>query len=378
MMDGFQDQNISVNIATIFIGTSSIMVLQSESSNASVTSPQRGLASATPIAIPNELKSNSLMLTGLSRSPSARPPPSPSSILVSTVDDRKGVVQRARSGTLSSTANPNNHNSHSNASDKHSCNSHASNNCTSQTAMSFSKSLLFRVMVFRKILLINDGRDKVLKCAQYAAKLLLWLYFSKDSKTHSITQTQASKIASHFSLARKIIRLGHWLEPINDHMNLSKEGLLTIPKGLSLGDQHVRMMAPLNAWIGILNDIADDVICLSKMGVLPQLPEKWLQRTTAISDRCWYASIFIDAHAGYHSMLELHRKVDSASDPVQQQVLKDKLFMQRVSMLKLAMDFAFCSIDVFHLGDKVDDGLQVVTGFTAALLGTFKLYRKLK
>ncbi|KAJ3304951.1 hypothetical protein HDV03_002181 [Kappamyces sp. JEL0829] len=219
-------------------------------------------------------------------------------------------------------------------------------------------SLLVRVLILRKILLLNDGRDKVLKCLQYGAKVLLWAVLLSKSPA----QTRAKQLSSHFSLVRKVIRLGHFLEPLNDGLELCKEpGFDTLAQRL----------APLNVVIGIVNDVSDDIICLCKMGVLDK---PWLERCTPISDRLWYTSIFIDIHANLTDTLKLQEKTRLESDAAARKKLEDKVFMARVSLAKLLADYVFCTIDVFHL--SVSDGWQAVSGLVAAVLGTYKLWIK--
>ncbi|KAI8924199.1 peroxisomal biogenesis factor 11-domain-containing protein [Entophlyctis helioformis] len=236
------------------------------------------------------------------------------------------------------------------------------------------QSLLFRAMVFRKILLLNDGRDKVLKCFQYTAKVLLWCLIT-DAKRFPGSHTRASIIASQFSTTRKIIRLGHWLEPLNDHLALAKDGYVKLSPSMSVSDKTIRVLAPLAAWLGIINDISDDIVCVGKLGLVDKAWVKW---ATPISDRLWYASIFIDLHEAANGLRKLRYAMQQTTDAVERAKIQAKVTMQYVTLAKLSMDFVFCSVDVFELGDRVSDGWQAVTGFAAAILGTYKLYVKHK
>ncbi|KAH6575602.1 hypothetical protein BASA60_004905 [Batrachochytrium salamandrivorans] len=314
-------------------------------------------------------------------SSSSKPTLPASSILSATVRDRKGVVQRASAGnnntgpssTLpikppSSPSPP--------SSSPPSSPPPPPPLLLAQIPLSFSKSLLFRAMIFRKILLLNDGRDKILKCVQYAAKLLLWCYLSAQSKKHPVSHARAMHLASHFSLARKMVRLGHWLEPINDYLEFSKNPIQDMSLNPTAAEINIHRLAPLNAGIGILNDVCDDVICLSKMGLLSNLSPHWIQRATTLSDRCWYTSIFVDLYTAYHARQKLYTALAKTTDPIQHQAITDKIFMQHISIAKLSMDFVFCSVDVLKIGDQVSQGVQIIPGFLSALLGTFKLYRK--
>ena len=100
------------------------------------------------------------------------------------------------------------------------------------------------------------------------------------------------------------------------------------------------------------------------------LENSWSYWAAPISDRLWYSGIIIDIHAniaGYKSLVLEHQKEDD-------KVLAQKMFISRLSLVKLVADFIFCSIDVFHI--RVSDGVQAISGLIAALLGTQKLYIK--
>ena len=228
--------------------------------------------------------------------------------------------------------------------------------------------LLKRAMVFRKILLLNDGRDKILKCAQYSAKLLLWAYLSNNTDSHA----KATKIATQFSIARKIVRLGHWLEPLNDHFELlAKDGALFNPTT----DNWLRLLTPFYIWVSIMNDISDDIVCIGKMGLIDKA---WVDWATPISDKLWFSTIFFDVYENMHASKKLSYAIQQTREEQEKSKLLLKMHVQRVSLLKLFMDLVFCTVDVFQLGGRASDGWQVVSGLLAAFLGTYKLYIKNK
>jgi hypothetical protein len=141
---------------------------------------------------------------------------------------------------------------------------------------SLAKAPLFiRLMVLRKILLLNDGRDKVLKVVQYASKTILYLsLISKLKKMLSLPDThpllllpsRLEKLVPHLSLARKIVRLAHGLESLDTIASLNISDLDKLSeKRLETG------LMLLNALIGLVNDISDDCICLAKMEVLEKV-----------------------------------------------------------------------------------------------------------
>ncbi|KAI8852679.1 peroxisomal biogenesis factor 11 [Chytridium lagenaria] len=248
-----------------------------------------------------------------------------------------------------------------------------------------------RLMVLRKILTLNDGRDKVLKCVQYGSKAALYLNLleGKEDGVAPIVP-RMEKLVSHMSMTRKIIRLAHFLEPLDTLKTFLSDldQLALVIPGLSSRTKQTptfteRMLAfgtLLGAIVGIANDLSDDAICLAKMGVLDK---SWIKPCTPLSDRLWFASIFIDAHEVLQDVIMLTAKRErlkrakSNLTPNEKMENENHLLMHRISLAKMSADFIFCTIDVFQLGEKGwDDGWQVFTGLAAAILGTTKLYIK--
>jgi Peroxisomal biogenesis factor 11 (PEX11) len=216
------------------------------------------------------------------------------------------------------------------------------------------KSHLDFLRILHKILLLNDGRDKILKVIQYFTKSLLWI---KKSQNKSLAQ-----LVYHLSMARKAIRLLHFLDPFLEFI----ENISTSTQRTSLQDQ----LKPLGSALGIVNDISDDIICFGKMGVIDK---QWVTRCTPISDRLWFLSIFIDIHSAVLSVLKI-KKAASVPEKAQDPALKQKLLLARISVIKLFGDLLFCWIDVFKL--DVSDGFQSIAGLLTGTLGTFKLIKK--
>ncbi|KAI8909065.1 peroxisomal biogenesis factor 11 [Gorgonomyces haynaldii] len=234
--------------------------------------------------------------------------------------------------------------------------------------MTLFDRFLWRVMVFRKILQLNDGRDKILKVLQYTSKVLLWAYLKKGT-----LHDKSSKLASQLSITRKCIRLFHWLEPIQEIIDIA--GDFSIDPKLTRHAQSVKLLQPLSAINGIVNDLSDDIICIGKIGLLDK---QWVTKATPISDRCWFISIFLDVNEAVYGLRVAEEKLKLEKDPKKQKQIADKIYYQKVSLTKLMCDFIFCFIDVFQLGDKVNEGYQTVSGLCAALLGTYKLFLKNK
>jgi hypothetical protein len=125
--------------------------------------------------------------------------------------------------------------------------------------------------------------------------------------------------------------------------------------------------------IGITNDVVDDIICLSILGVLES---SYITKCTPISDRLWYSSIFIDIHSNWVDTMGLIESYDTELNSKAKDKIAQKIFMARISLMKLLADFVFCTVDVFEMGDKVSPGWQNTSGLLAALFGVYKLYVK--
>ncbi|KND01911.1 uncharacterized protein SPPG_03698 [Spizellomyces punctatus DAOM BR117] len=234
---------------------------------------------------------------------------------------------------------------------------------------------LVQVLILRRVLLLTDGRDKVMKVIQYGLKTAMWLHIL-DAKRHPTLHSHANKTVSQFSMTRKVIRLFYWLNSLDEFVELAKERHFGMSSAVTPTEKLRQFLAVFNAIVGIVNGWADDLVVAGKMGIVDK---PLYNRATILADRLWYVSIFIDAHENVHGTAAIRRKLVAcrADDESKRKELESKLYMQKVSFAKLMADFVFCTIDVFHLGDKgISDGWQAVSGFLAALLGTYKVWVK--
>ncbi|KAI8811927.1 peroxisomal biogenesis factor 11 [Cladochytrium replicatum] len=266
-------------------------------------------------------------------------------------------------------------------------------------------SVLDTANVFRKILQLNDGRDKVLKVVQYTCKLLLHHAFI-DASIHPVERTQ--KFVSALSTSRRLVRLFHALEPIRDlqeHFSSLRTGK---SKPLTARQQIRRNLAIFASAIGIVNDISDDVVCFVKIGVLKN--PATLARATIVSDRLWYTGIHIDVHEHLQQLYDLNVTLEQLQKLARKErerireelVVKDKvgegewvlkhapteydkeiesvngrIRMVKVGLVKLGADWVFCTYDVFGFGRLGwSERWQTASGFVAAVLGTYKLVVK--
>lgn len=159
------------------------------------------------------------------------------------------------------------------------------------------------VATFHKMIKDLDGRDKTLKIIQYIFKILLH---------HRLANPKLwSPLTSQFSITRKILRLGHGIGPLRE---------------LAAGPSSVfESLVLVNA---IINDFADDIYCIFKMGLVgPRLGK----RAEELAYYCWFIGILVDLQSNFATLRRLEKQND-----------KEKAFMTKVSIVKLLMDGVFC------------------------------------
>jgi hypothetical protein len=254
--------------------------------------------------------------------------------------------------------------------------------------------------ILRKVLTLTDGRDKALKLIQYFIKIILHHGFV--SKQRSLYASLAA-LASNFSTTRKIIRLGHIIEPAAELYNIAYTSPKKLPK--TSKERVLSFLSILGLVFGLGNDLADDIYCLSKINVLPA---SWAKKAEPWSYRCWFAAILIDSHQMIrdiltqkakmnewqrvhaqtkskeleeeHSRNTLHDelswidKTDRANLIQEWKDMEDKLFWLRLSLVKTMMDGGFCGYDLFQF--QFSAGFQAWTGFISGVLSAYKLWCK--
>ncbi|KAJ3020608.1 hypothetical protein HKX48_000551 [Thoreauomyces humboldtii] len=258
---------------------------------------------------------------------------------------------------------------------------------SSAPARKAATNLLMQVLILRRVLLLTDGRDKVLKCIQYALKSALWADLL-TSKSTPVLHAHAKTTVSNFSTARKIMRLLYWLNSLQELVDVSGEA----PKKDAPAIDTLRhRLGLINAIVGIVNGWADDLVVAGKLGFISK---PLYEKATVWADRMWFLTIFIDLHENLQGGLVLAHKLEKSKEKVavaslggvEDEVvaaekaaaaLTVKLGVHRVSLAKLLADLMFCSVDVLQLGDRgISDGWQALSGLTSALLGTWKVWIK--
>lgn len=242
-----------------------------------------------------------------------------------------------------------------------------------------------QLSILKKVLAKTDGRDKLVKVVQYSGKLLLWLVLTKERAVanpnlYADLRLKVSNLASSFSTFRKIVRLLHAVEPISDYMELAEDDAKrkgSFLSELSFREALDRLLAYANALIGVANDIVDDVICLSKIGVLDKTLAKRYEYTSSV---LWYSSILIDLYdnlSGHYNLYSKHlQAIDGpGKDEALAATILEKRRMSAVNTLKLLADFVFCTVDILE-PKEVSDGYQILAGLLSGGIGLYKHWLK--
>ncbi|KAI8819807.1 hypothetical protein BJ741DRAFT_639604 [Chytriomyces cf. hyalinus JEL632] len=287
--------------------------------------------------------------------------------------------------------------------------------------------LFLRFSIFRKLLLLSDGRDKIFKVIQYASKILLWSQFLAQLGKHypsfeTQTRQSLSSLIPHLSILRKLVRAGNAMAPIET---------------LCRGTATTNWFTFLNTINSVFTSLADDGVTLAKVGITQPNPffitwadRLWLSgigfdyltacekiktakrsvtlltekkrilelqsnhSSTAVSGRLLKTSEYLDedgvhisADTSPHTAQVL---INNASAKIKQ--ANQEIWLSQITLAKLVADFIFCSFDVFGVVKKVEkrggihlsrgasvsasqlQKFQDVAALVAGVLGTWKLY----
>lgn len=193
-----------------------------------------------------------------------------------------------------------------------------------------------KLLTLRQVMLISDGRDKVLKVLQYFSKAFLWASDVENNKEKGFQYTEnINCLIAQFSITRKLLRLFHATDPINKIYNIP----------LTYGNQYTRlqkMMTTLDiidGFVCLANDIVDDIVCLSKIGVIDRSLAK---KYSPYSARLWMTGIWLDLHSVYQRIAATNRAIEASN--TKEEVLRYVREKERhyYDLIKLLFDLVFC------------------------------------
>ncbi|KAF9328615.1 Peroxisomal membrane protein PMP27 [Podila minutissima] len=241
--------------------------------------------------------------------------------------------------------------------------------------------------IIREISDLVDGRDKTVKVIQYFAKVFLWLFLS-NPKQSELLASRIKALAKQFSTTRKVLRLGHFIDPMATvlHMgavlvhNVQKQGwksTLARKPDASWRNTVRERLGDMNNAIGFVQDISDDIYCLGVIGVLDR---SFADKAEPWSNRLWMVGVSIDLHENLQSIWDVKQQIKALQGEdekvvAQRAKLENKLHWLQVTTVKLSGDFLFCAYDNLHC--SFSDGFQAVTGFISGLAGAYKFVGKL-
>ncbi|KAI9229134.1 MAG: peroxisomal biogenesis factor 11 [Piptocephalis tieghemiana] len=235
-------------------------------------------------------------------------------------------------------------------------------------AKALSPTLLPACIRFLKV---SDGRDKTMKLVQYTLKLVLLSHLR--SPKHELLRTRLSALVSSFSTTRKILRLAHVLEPIEELRETWVKGQ---PKGLRRYDLIRWYLGTLSAFLGVWNDLFDDIYCLAKIKVLSAQAGEWAERRSLY---CWMGSIVLDVHENMAQQQVLTQRIHhlskiSPEGDEERFKLENKLYWLRISLVKFLADGFFCGYDLANA--SWSERAYITSGWFSGVMSTYKLWVK--
>ncbi|KAF9199823.1 hypothetical protein BGZ59_003677 [Podila verticillata] len=253
-----------------------------------------------------------------------------------------------------------------------------------------SKNSKKATQIIREISDLVDGRDKTVKVIQYFAKVFLWLFLS-NPKQYELLASRIKALAKQFSTTRKVLRLGHFIDPLATVLtlgmtlmaNVQKQGwkhTLAKKQDASWRNTMRERLGDMNNAIGLVQDISDDIYCLGVIGVLDR---SFSDKAEPWSNRLWMVGVSIDLHENLQSIWDVKKQIKALQGSeeenekvvAQRAKLENKLHWLQVTTVKLSGDFLFCAYDNLHC--SFSDGFQAVTGFISGLAGAYKFVGKL-
>ncbi|KIY72942.1 hypothetical protein CYLTODRAFT_387799 [Cylindrobasidium torrendii FP15055 ss-10] len=256
--------------------------------------------------------------------------------------------------------------------------------------------------IWRDLFASSNGRDKGFKIIQYSLKLILLL----NSKIGVLGRLQArlEKTASGLSFARKLMLLFNWLDPLTTVLRMQRPAAsaslssFTSSKTVSKPQPflHALLHAPPPVLLDLVNCFADDIYVYALIGLFPK---KLGDRAARMADWCWFFATLVGLveNAVERSVVTevegrmyqdemgtddfTHMKAASGSsskpkvDVKEVKRLSRKDFWLQITRAKLLCDLVFVTYDLWKL-QRWKKTVQTLTGFSAALLSTAKLFDK--
>jgi len=225
-----------------------------------------------------------------------------------------------------------------------------------------------KILTLRQVMLISDGRDKVLKVLQYFSKAFLWASDVENNNEKGFQYTEnINCMIAQFSITRKLLRLFHVTDPINKIYNIP----------LTYGNQYTRLqkwmttLDIIDGFVCFANDIVDDIVCLSKIGVIDRSLAK---KYAPYSARLWMTGIWLDLHTIYQRIAATNRAIEASNK--KEDVLRYVREKERhyYDLIKLLFDLVFCIGDCWPHVYK-SGGWQAISGSLSGFMSLLKMWK---
>jgi len=213
-----------------------------------------------------------------------------------------------------------------------------------------------------------DGRDKIIKVIQYTAKLVISV--SENSRQQEKLNSKLKSFAKVLSEARRVFRLGNWL----DNLHYIFVGSFT-------SSPFIRILEKTSTISGFGCSFLEDLALIKKIW---SGSSHLVDRLESWSDFFWTIQIFLDIILNFIQLNKIFQKerklyLETRKDKERNEELvslsqsKNKL---QLSQIKLVADLIFAANDAFEL--EAPSILVAICGLLSALIGSYKIFMKLR
>jgi hypothetical protein len=230
-----------------------------------------------------------------------------------------------------------------------------------------------------KFIAVADNKDKLLKILQYVVKIVLVTRSSFSSLSSGADDKDGASdwksFASTLSLARRLGRLGNWMNDVRQVVELA--GKADDKDKLPAVDYDL-ILTRISTGASLCNDLLDDWICLqrgrflAKLAILPVL-DLW-------STRLWFLSLCIEMHFTLGKLLHRLHSIQIARTVEDVQAQKRAVLDLSLTLGKQCCDWIFCAWELADLAGRAGPAgpfVPVFAGLTAACIGAIRGWRKL-
>lgn len=212
---------------------------------------------------------------------------------------------------------------------------------------------------FIKYMSYTEGRDKINRTVQYAARFILW-YFDRYGGVHATVQ-KVQSLESALTNSRKLFRMARTVDFLQKVLD-----------ALDRKDETEKTLEVLGYFFKALWLFSDHIIWFGKIKVIQIDTKDWGQK----SAWCWLAAnSFLAARDLYQlQQLIIQSEERKKSGDTSLWSSKDQQELQKVK-LQLAVDLCDILIPLGSLG-YISKGLAAAGGVSSSLIGSYLVWQK--